>query len=112
MSTRETGGYFTSDASIRPALREISVVLSPSAVNLGTSAEQSFSVPGVLATDRLAYINKPTAQAGLAIGQGRILSTADGLVGATLINDTTASITPTSEQVWVFGIVSGGRPGV
>lgn len=75
-----------------------SVTLSPALVALNTTAEQTFTVPGILATDVIIGVSKPTAQAGLGIVGWRV-SAAD-TVGITFSNNTGSNITPTASQVY------------
>lgn len=72
---------------------------SPSAVTANTTAEESFTVTGVLATDAVFAV-KPTSQAGLLVGTARV--SAANTVGVTLGNDTGSSITPTASEVWAL----------
>jgi hypothetical protein len=72
------------------------LTLSPSSVANGTSAEQTFTFTGMLATDYVA-VNKPTAQAGLGIVGSRAGA---GFLGITFGNFTAATITPTSAEVY------------
>ena len=74
----------------------ITVTLSPAAVAANTTAEQTFTVPGVLASDVVLSVVKPTAQAGLGIVGWRV--SALNTVGITFSNVTAASITPTASQ--------------
>src|SRR5579872_4024398 len=78
-------------------IASLQLTLTPAAVANGTSAEQTFTVTGLLATDFVA-INKPTAQAGLTVGPTRAGA---GFIGITFGNDTTATITPTAGEVYV-----------
>lgn len=73
------------------------LTLSPAAVANATSAEQTFTFTGLLATDYV-YVNKPTAQAGLGIAGARAGA---GFVGITFGNFTSATITPTASEVYV-----------
>lgn len=82
------------------SLSVISVALSPALIVLNTTAEQTFTVPGVRASDTLVSVVKPTAQAGLAIVGWRV--TADNTVGITFGNVTGSSITPTAGQTYLF----------
>lgn len=75
----------------------VSVTLSPALIALNTSAEQTFTVPGLKVGDFVA-VNKPTAQAGLAIFGERV--TAADTLGMTFGNFTGSSITPTASQVY------------
>jgi hypothetical protein len=80
------------------------LTLSPALVAANTTAEQTFPAAGVLATDLVAVINKPTAQAGLGIVGMRVPSA--GNIAITFSNNTAAGITPTASQVYkvvVFG---------
>ena len=80
------------------------VTLSPAAVSANTSAEQTFTLPGVkLTTDTILSVVKPTAQAGLGIVGYRV--TADNTLGITFMNNTGAGITPTASQVYLVGVV-------
>ena len=82
-----------------------SVTLSPAEVAVNTTAEQTFTVPGLRTTDVLLGVSKPTAQAGLGIVGYRI-SAAD-TIGITFANVTAGAITPTAAQVY---LVSWVRP--
>jgi hypothetical protein len=75
----------------------ISVTLSPVAIVLNTTAEQTFTVNGLLAGD-VVCVNKPTAQAGLGIVGSRV--SAANTLGITFSNNTGSSITPTAAQVY------------
>lgn len=80
------------------AMGVASVTLSPALIVLNTTAEQTFTVPGIRATDVLLGVNKPTAQAGLGIVGFRV--TAENTIGITFSNNTGGSITPTAAQVY------------
>jgi hypothetical protein len=75
----------------------ISVTLSPALIVLNTTAEQTFTVNGLLAGD-VVCVNKPTAQAGLGIVGSRV--SAANTLGITFSNNTASSITPTAAQVY------------
>ena len=72
------------------------LTLSPASVANATSAEQTFTLTGLLATDTIV-VNKPTAQAGLILGASRAGA---GFVGLTFGNFTAATITPTASEVY------------
>ena len=76
----------------------ISVTLTPAAIVLNTTAEQTFTVNGLLAGD-VVCVNKPTAQAGLGIVGSRV--SAANTLGITFSNNTGSSITPTAAQVYL-----------
>ena len=80
-----------------PKQSVISVTLSPAAVSANTSAEQTFTVNGLLAGDHVA-VNKPSAQAGLGIVGSRV--SADHTLAITFGNFTGGSITPTASEVY------------
>jgi hypothetical protein len=67
-----------------------------------TTAEQTRTVNGVRATDKVVGVSKPTAQAGLGIAGWRV--TAANTVGITFVNPTAGGITPTADEhytIWV-----------
>lgn len=80
-----------------------SVTLSPASVAANTTAEQTFTVPGVNATDVCIDVTKPTAQAGLGIVGCRV--SAANTVGITFSNNTASPIVPTAAQVYQFAII-------
>ena len=82
------------------SLSVISVALSPAQVAINTTAEQTFTVPGVAASDVVVSINKPTAQAGLGIVNYRV--SAANTVGITFSNNTAGAITPTAGQTYMI----------
>jgi hypothetical protein len=77
----------------------ISVTLTPAAIVLNTTAEQTFTVNGLLTGDFVSC-NKPTAQAGLGIVGCRV--SAANTLAITFINATGSSITPTAAQVYLI----------
>jgi hypothetical protein len=87
------------------AMGVASVTLSPALIVLNTTAEQTFTVPGLLPKDVIISVNKPTAQAGLGIVNWRV-SAAD-TIGITFSNNTGSSITPTAGEVYQ---IVWGRP--
>lgn len=82
------------------SLSVVSVTLSPAQVAANTTAEQTFTVPGVNASDAVVAVSKPTAQAGLGIVGWRV--SAANTVGVTFSNNTASPITPTASQVYAF----------
>ena len=75
----------------------ISVTLTPALIVLNTTAEQTFTVNGLLPGDFVSC-NKPTAQAGLGIVGCRV--SAANTLAITFSNNTGLSITPTAAQVY------------
>lgn len=75
-----------------------SVALTPAQVAANTTAEQTFTVPGLLLTDIVHGISKPTAQAGLGIVGMRI--SALNTIAITFSNNTGAGITPTAGETY------------
>lgn len=86
------------------AVGVIHTTLSPALVAANTSAEQTFTVPGLKTAD-FVFVNKPTAQAGLAIVGARV-SAADTLA-ITFGNFTASGITPTASQSYTVLVVRG-----
>lgn len=83
-------------------LMVVSVALTPSAVSANTTAQQTFTVPGVLATDVVIAVEKPSHQAGLGVVGARV--TAADTVGITFSNNTGAGITPNAAETYDFVI--------
>ena len=76
----------------------ISVTLTPALIVLNTTAEQTFTVNGLLPGD-MVLVNKPTAQAGLGIVGSRV--SAANTLAITFSNNTGSSITPTAAQTYL-----------
>ena len=90
--------------------------LAPVSIAAQTTAEQTFTVTGlpfINSSPSTVIVNKPSAQAGLAIAGCRV--TAANTLGITFENVTAAAITPSTEvyTVGVFNAVGagGGVPG-
>jgi len=80
-----------------------SVKLSPTQVAANTSAEQTFTVPG-LRVGGVVFVNKPTAQAGLGIVGARI--SANNTLAITFGNFTASPITPTASETYQVGSIN------
>ncbi len=90
-----------------------STTQSPAAVAPNTSAEVGITIQSgtvtnaaqLIASGDLLYINKPTAQAGLGIGNVRV--SASNSAGVTFSNATAATVTPTASEVYKFVSLRG-----
>ena len=89
-----------------PKQSVISVTLSPALIAANTSAEQTFTVNGLLTGDHVS-VNKPTAQAGLAIVGNRV--SAANTLAITFGNFTGSNITPTATQVYTVLVTRPDR---
>lgn len=104
MADTNPGPAITSTGSLVATVSNVTesmvlgVALTPASVAADTSAEQLFTVTGVLASDFIS-VNKPTSQAGLGIAGVR--ASAANQIGITYQNSTAAAITPTSETYLV-----------
>lgn len=85
---------------------------SPSAVAQSTTAEQSLTIQSgsggqmLLAAGDVVYVNKPTSQAGLGVGNARVVSS--NTLGLTFDNlPAGGNITPTASQVYSVVAVRG-----
>lgn len=85
------------------SISAVSVALSPALVAANTTAEQTFTVGGVRATDFVIDVTKPTAQAGLGIVGSRV--SAANTVAITFSNNTASGITPTAAETYVFALI-------
>jgi hypothetical protein len=79
----------------------IKQTLTPASVAANTTAEQTFSVPGLAVGDSID-INKASHQAGLSIGNVRV--SAANTLAIQYVNTTAGAITPTSEQYIIGGM--------
>ncbi len=78
---------------------------TPAAVAANTTAEQTLTVAGLLTTDFVAAVNKPTAQPGLGICNAR--ASAANTLAVTFSNNTGSSITPTASQNYNVVVLRG-----
>lgn len=100
-----------------PALGNVSfdalvqATISPALVAANTTAEQTFTVKGLVVGD-FVQVMKPTAQAGLGIVGVRV--SAANTLAINFLNATAVGITPTAAEVYVVSIVrrenSGSLP--
>ncbi|MBI3936926.1 MAG: hypothetical protein HY323_08110 [Betaproteobacteria bacterium] len=113
MPDRELGGYVTSVAmgGGGPSIREIAIILSPAAGTAEQNIEQTFTVPGLLANDRIAYCQPTTGavsaggtSAGITIGVARV--SAISVAAIPFINTCTSAAGPTGSMTYVFGVAS------
>ncbi len=79
--------------------------LSPSAVAANTTAEQTFTVTGLKTSDFVLSVSKPSAQAGLGIGNARV--SAANTLALTFSNNTGSPITPTPSEVYDLFVLRG-----
>ncbi len=86
----------------------LQTTISPAQVANATSAEQTFTINGLLVSDFVAVM-KPTSQAGLGIVGARV--TAANTLGITFMNATAAPITPTASEVYVIKVTRQENPG-
>lgn len=85
-------------------ISEWNLTASPTAVTTITTVASTVTVTGVLATDILLAMNKPTAQAGLALCSGRV--SAANTIELNFGNGTGATVTPTASELYIFTTVS------
>ena len=79
----------------------LSITISPSSVAPNTTAEQTFTVTGLQLGDFIE-VNKPTHQGGLGISNTRC--SAANVLAIAFVNATAATITPTSNEVYLVSI--------
>jgi hypothetical protein len=89
-------------ASTETTVKIYQATLTPAQVAANTTAEQTFSCPGLAASDTL-FVNKPTAQAGLGIVGVR--ASAVDTLAITFSNNTGAGITPTAGETYLVAAV-------
>ena len=74
--------------------------LTPIGVAANTTAEQTFTVTGLVAGSPV-WVNKPTAQSGLGISGARV--SAANTLAINFLNTTATTITPTAGEVYTVG---------
>jgi hypothetical protein len=92
----------------------LAVALTPAQVAANTTAEQTFTVNGLVVGD-FVEVNKPTTQAGLGVVNARV--SAANTLAIAFSNNTAAGITPTAGESYQVMVVrpiasalSGGLP--
>lgn len=83
------------------AMGVATVTIDPASVAINTTAEQTFTVPG-LKTGDYVYVNKPSATAGLGICGARV--SAANTLAITFNNNTAGAIDAGSESYTVFWV--------
>jgi hypothetical protein len=81
-------------------LYRIVQTLTPASVGANTTAEQTFTVPGLQIGDSID-VNKASHQTGLSIGNVRV--SAANTLAIQFVNTTAGAIVPTAEQYIVGG---------
>jgi hypothetical protein len=76
----------------------VQLTISPVAVSANTTAQQTFTLAGLLPGDVVSVV-KPTHQAGLGLVGSRV--TAADTLGITFSNNTGSSITPTAGETYL-----------
>ena len=108
------GGPSTNTVGNVGLVMVLNLTLSPTSVAPNTSAEQTFTVPGVHLGDFVSIYSSGTNQAGLEITNSRV--TANGTIGISFGNLTAATITPTAGTVYTVFVArcenysDGGAP--
>jgi hypothetical protein len=82
-----------------PKTQTYSVSLTPSSVAANTTAEQTFTIKGLITSD-IVVVNKPSLNAGIGIVNARV--SAANTLAITYSNNTGGSITPTAETYKVM----------
>lgn len=85
-------------------IKVYTVAINPASIAAATSAEQTFTVNG-LAVGDIPVVVKPTATAGIGIGNARV--SAANTLALTFINATAGAIDPPNETYTVLAF----RPG-
>lgn len=92
--------------SLAPVEQVMTAALVPVSVAANTTAEQTFTVPGLISGTPV-IVNKPSAQNGLSIGGVRV--SAANTLAITYVNNTAAAIVPMAET-YTIGNFPGAVP--
>ncbi len=84
------------------AIYLLNATLTPAQVTANESAEQTFTVNGLLTTD-VVQVQKPTTDAGIVIGGSRV--SAANTLAINFGNVTTGNLTPTASEVYVITVI-------
>ncbi len=98
--------FASAEVDIAPVFKALTAALTPVSVAANTSAEQTFTVPGLLANSQV-FVNKPSATAGLGIGGARV--SAANTLAINFVNNTAAAIIPPAET-YTVGFFPGAAP--
>lgn len=98
--------YASAQVQIQPVQKTLSALLAPSSVAANTTAEQTFTVTGLLANSQVV-VTKPSVQQGLGIGGTRV--SAANTLAINYVNDTAAAITPATET-YLVAVFEGAAP--
>lgn len=79
----------------------LTITISPTSIAPNTTAEQTFTVTGLLLGD-MVDISKPTTQAGLGIVNSRV--SAANTLAIAFVNATAATITPTASETYYIQV--------
>jgi hypothetical protein len=90
--------FAAGEVQIAPIMKGTTAALVPASVANGTTAEQTFTVSGLIAGTPV-IVNKPTLQAGLGIAGARV--SAANTLAINFVNTTTATITPAAETYYI-----------
>lgn len=83
-------------------------VISPTIVNTITTSQQTFNVAGLLTTDQISAITKPTYQTGLLVVGGACLT--NGVLTIQFANVTAGNITPTASETYLVEVNRASNP--
>ncbi len=83
-----------------PGIVEFTAALTPSAVSANSVAEQTFTVTGILTSDKLVNVIKPTLTTHIGIVGARI--SANNTIAITYLNSSGGSATPAAETYSVL----------
>lgn len=86
----------------------LQTALAPASVAAATTAEQTFTVNGLLPTD-LVIVQKPTAQAGIGVAGARV--SAANTLGITFVNATAATPTVPTAETYLLMVFRQENPG-
>src|SRR5438046_2204966 len=110
MPDRELGGYVNANALAGggPSVREIDVIISPAAGTTLQVVEQTFTVPGVLASDRLVGLTTTTGAPQTGATSGIIFPLAGRVSAISIVSipfeTPGTAATPTASTTYAFFI--------
>lgn len=76
------------------------VTISPGGISANTSSDVTVTLPGLLLTDIILSVSKPTLNAGVDFGNAR--ATAANTMKLTFQNSTGSTVTPAAETYTIY----------
>jgi hypothetical protein len=75
---------------------------TPGAITLSQTGTTTVNIPGLLTTDQISTVSKPTNQAGLIVAGGICLT--NGVLTVIYANPSVGNVTPTANEIYTIEV--------